>query len=246
MSNPQEGERLQKILARLGVGSRRVCEDLIRDGRITVNGEEASLGQRVDVDNDHVEIDGSPVPVRPDLVHRLLHKPAKVVCTSDDPQGRTTVVGLMPDDVRVFPVGRLDYETEGLLIMTNNGDLAHRLTHPSFGVDQEYLAHVDGTPDSGAGKALREGVELEDGITAPAKISVLQDGLVRLVIHEGPNRQVRRMCEAVGHPVLRLVRTRIGPISDPGLAAGSWRELSHAEVTDLYRSSGEIRYDHGP
>jgi len=246
MSNPQQGERLQKILARLGVGSRRVCEDLIRDGRITVNGEEASLGQRVDVDNDHVEIDGSPVPVRPDLVHRLLHKPAKVVCTSDDPQGRTTVVGLMPDDVRVFPVGRLDYETEGLLIMTNNGDLAHRLTHPSFGVDKEYLAHVDGTPNRGAVKALREGVELEDGITAPAKIAVLQDGLVRLVIHEGRNRQVRRMCEAVGHPVLRLVRTRIGPISDPGLAAGAWRELSHAEVADLYRSSGEIRYDHGP
>lgn len=245
MSNPPEGERLQKILARLGVGSRRVCEDLIRDGRISVNGEEASLGQRVDVDKDMVEIDGSPVPVRPDLVHRLLHKPANVMTTTDDPQGRTTVLDLMPEGVRVFPVGRLDYETEGLLIMTNDGDLTHRLTHPSFGVDKEYLAHVDGTPGRAAVKALREGVELDDGMTAPAKVSVLQDGLVRLVIHEGRNRQIRRMCEAVGHPVLRLVRTRIGPISDPALSAGTWRDLSHAEVTDLYRSSGEIRYAHG-
>ena len=236
-SVPAEGERLQKVLARLGVGSRRVCEDLIRDGRIFVNGEEASLGMRVNPDTDVVEIDGAPVPIRPDLVHYLLHKPAGVVSTASDPQGRRTVVELVPEEPRVFPVGRLDYETEGLLIVTNDGDLTHRLTHPSFGVDKEYLVHVEGTPSRGALKRLREGVELDDGVTAPAKVSHLQDGLLRIVIHEGRNRQVRRMCSAVGHEVVRLVRTRIGPITDPGLTAGTWRELEPDEVRSLYVAS---------
>lgn len=227
---PADGERLQKVLARAGIASRRVCEELIADGMVTVNGEVARIGQRVDVSSDVLEVDGALVSVNPDLVHYLLHKPAGVVSTASDPQGRPTVVELVPDTVRVFPVGRLDAETEGLLVLTNNGELTHRLTHPSFGVDKEYLAMVETKPSRGALRTLREGVELEDGITAPARVSLLDDRTLRIVIHEGRNRQVRRMCEAVGHPVTRLVRTRIGPLIDRQLKPGEWRELSGDEV----------------
>lgn len=232
-----EGERLQKVLARAGLGSRRVCDDLIADGRVSVNGRVAELGCRVDVEHDRVEVDGTPIGVRPGLVHYLLHKPAGVVTTADDPQGRPTVVELVPSEPRVFPVGRLDFDTEGLLLLTNDGELAHRLTHPSFGVDKEYLAEVEGRPDRGALARLRKGVELDDGLTAPAKVSLLGPSLVRLVIHEGRNRQVRRMLAAVGHPVVRLVRTRIGPLADPSLAAGQWRPLTQDEVRELERAS---------
>ena len=227
------GDRLQKVLARAGIASRRVCEELIEDGLVTVNGETARLGRRVDVATDVIEVDGALVAVNPDLVHYLLHKPAGVVSTASDPQGRPTVVDLVPDERRVFPVGRLDAETEGLLLLTNDGELTHRLTHPSFGVDKEYLALVEGKPSRGALRTLREGVELEDGITAPAKVSLLDDRTLRIVIHEGRNRQVRRMCEAVGHPVTRLVRTRIGPLIDRKLQAGEWRELTREELRSL-------------
>ncbi|MDH4169957.1 MAG: rRNA pseudouridine synthase [Acidimicrobiia bacterium] len=232
MSSP-EGERLQKVLARLGVGSRRHCEDLIADGRVLVNGAPARLGQRIHDTTDRVEIDGVPVPVRPDLVHYLLNKPAGVVTTAADPQGRPTVVQLVPDEPRVFPVGRLDFETEGLLVLTNDGELTHRLTHPSFGVEKEYLAHVEGRPGRGALRALRQGVELDDGVTAPATVAAIEPDVLRIVIHEGRNRQVRRMCEAVGHPVRRLVRSRIGPLHDRTLAPGEWRRLSLDEVRQL-------------
>jgi len=235
---PVEGERLQKVLARVGIGSRRVCEDLIRDGRVRVNGEVPVLGARVDIVSDKIEIDGSGVPVRPDLVYRLLHKPAGVVSTNKDPQGRKMVVDLVPATPRVFPIGRLDFETEGLIILTNDGDLTHLTTHPSFGVDKEYLAHVEGTPSRGSLRTLRQGVELDDGVTAPAKVSALQDGVLRIVIHEGRNRQVRRMFDAVGHRVKRLVRVRIGPIADSRLSAGEWRELDSGEVRALYRAAG--------
>ncbi|MCP5028107.1 MAG: rRNA pseudouridine synthase [Actinomycetia bacterium] len=231
-----EGERLQKVLARAGVASRRVCENYIEDGRVTVNGERARLGHRVDAAADAIEIDGVPITLNPSLVHYLLNKPAGVVTTASDPQGRPAVVGLVPDEPRVFPVGRLDLDTEGLLILTNDGTLTHRLTHPSFGVEKEYLAHVQGNPSPKALRALRHGVELDDGMTAPAKASSPGDGLIRLVIHEGRNRQVRRMCEAVGHPVTRLVRTRIGPVSDQKLRPGSWRSLTSDEVADLHRT----------
>lgn len=234
-----DGERLQKVLARLGIGSRRVCEDLITAGRITVDGEPATLGQRIDLDTARVEVDGSPVPVKPDLVYRLLHKPAGHVSTAKDPQGRPIVIDLVPAEPRVVPVGRLDLETEGLLLLTNDGDLTHRMTHPSFGVEKEYLAQVERPMSRGALRQLRDGVELDDGMTAPAKVSQPQPGMVKLVIHEGRNRQVRRMCDAVGHPVVRLVRTRIGPIADPSLAAGQWRELDPAEVRALYAASGD-------
>ena len=227
------GERLQKVLARTGFGSRRGCEELIDEGRVKVNGRTAVLGQRVDVEHDRVEVDGVPVGVRADLVHYLLNKPRGVVTTAQDPQGRPTVVSLVPDHPRVFPVGRLDADTEGLLILTNDGELAHRLTHPSFGVEKEYLAEVEGTPSPAALRRLREGVELEDGVTAPARASALAPNLVRISIHEGRNRQVRRMCAAVGHPVTRLVRTRIGPLAERGLAPGQWRGLTIAEVRAL-------------
>lgn len=236
MEDPSD-VRLQKVLARAGIGSRRVCEDLIAEGRVLVNGEVAELGRRINPDTDTVEVDGAPVGVRPGAVYYLLNKPTGVVTTADDPQGRKTVVELVPAEPRVFPVGRLDMDTEGLLILTNDGDLTHRLTHPSFGVTKEYLASVQGKPQRGALRTLREGVELEDGPTAPAQVSLLDDSLVRLVIHEGRNRQVRRMCEAVGHPVTRLVRTRIGPLIDRQLKPGEWRELTQDEVRQLERTT---------
>jgi 23S rRNA pseudouridine2605 synthase len=159
------------------------------------------------------------------------------VTTAADPQGRPTVVELVPDDPRVFPVGRLDVDTEGLLVLTNDGTLTHRLTHPSFGVDKEYLAWVDGRPTRGALRRLRQGVELDDGPTAPAEASLAAPDLIRLTIHEGRNRQVRRMCEAIGHPVLRLVRHRIGPLTDRALKPGRWRPLTTDEVRALERAT---------
>ena len=235
-----DGDRLQKVLARVGFGSRRVCEELIADGRVTVNGDVAELGRRVDVDTDRVEVDGVPVPVRPGLVPYLLNKPRGVVTTASDPQGRRTVVEMVPDEPRVFPVGRLDYETEGLLLLTNDGDLAHLLTHPSRGVPRTYLAEVEGVPNKAALRALRDGVDLEDGRTAPARVRIAQSQgggtALEVVIHEGRNRQVRRMCEAVGHPVRRLVRTRFGPIADHRLAPGAWRALTSDEVRSLWQA----------
>ncbi len=217
----------------MGVGSRRVCEELIVDGRVTVNGEVPVLGRRVDPSVDRVELDGVPLPIQPDLVHYLVNKPAGVVSTVEDTHGRPTVVSLVPDEPRVYPVGRLDMDSEGLLILTNDGELTHRLTHPSFGVAKEYLVHVEGPPTSGEVRRLREGVELEDGLTAPARVSVVAPDLLRIVIHEGRNRQVRRMCDSVGHPVLRLVRTRIGPLTDPSLGPGAYRRLTFDEVRTL-------------
>ncbi|HZU78741.1 MAG TPA: pseudouridine synthase [Acidimicrobiales bacterium] len=237
---PEEGsgERLQKVLARAGYGSRRACEELIESGRVTVNGDVAVLGRRVDTTEDRVAVDGAPVPLLPGLVHYLLNKPRGVITTADDPQGRPTVVSFVPEQPRVFPVGRLDADTEGLLVLTNDGELAQRLTHPSFGVDKEYLAEVEGKPGPAALRTLREGVELADGRTAPATVGVLGPGVLRIVIHEGRNRQVRRMCDAVGHPVRRLVRTRIGPLTDASLAPGEWRPLTPAEVRALGEAAG--------
>jgi 23S rRNA pseudouridine2605 synthase len=236
------GERLQKVLARHGFGSRRVAEELIEDGRVTVNGEVAVLGARVDPERDRVEVDGVPTGVRPDLVHYLLNKPPGVVTTAADPQGRSTVVELVPGEPRVFPVGRLDADTEGLLLLTNDGDLAHRLTHPSYGVDKEYVAWVEGRPSRAALRRLREGVDLDDGRTAPAQASLLEPDVIRLTIHQGRTRQVRRMCEAIGHPVRRLVRVRIGPLADRGLPPGSWRPLTTEEIRSLEQAAaGEFK-----
>lgn len=239
------GERLQKVLAERGWGSRRACEELIAAGRVTVNGEVAVLGRRVEADRDRVEVDGAPVGLRPGLVYYLLNKPAGVVTTASDTHGRRTVVELVPDEPRVFAVGRLDLDTEGLLLLTNDGDLAHHLTHPSRGIEKEYLVEVAGGPvAAGKLRVLREGVELDDGLTAPAKVAQPSPGVLRITIHEGRNRQVRRMCEAIGHPVRRLVRTRIGPLRDQQLAPGEWRLLTVDEVRLLSTATATApRYD---
>ena len=226
------------MLARAGFGSRRACEELIEAGRATVNGEVATLGRRVDPGSDRIAVDGVAVPAAPGLVYYLLNKPAGVVTTASDPEGRPIVVDLVPASPRVFPVGRLDYHTEGLLLLTNDGELAHGLAHPSRGVEKEYLAEVVGVPGRAALRRLREGVDLDDGPTAPARVRVVQrlpqGAALEIVIHEGRHRQVRRMCEAVGHPVRRLVRTRIGPLVDHRLAPGRWRPLDPSEVRALY------------
>ncbi len=225
-----QGERLQKVLAAVGFGSRRTCEDLISAGRVTVNGEVAILGRRVEPETDLVEVDGAPIGVKPGLVYYVLNKPAGVVTTSADTHGRRTVMDIVPAEPRVFAIGRLDLETEGLLLITNDGELANRIAHPSHGVDKEYLAEVEGGEvPAGKIRQLRQGVELDDGVTAPAKVSQPEPGVLRIVIHEGKNRQVRRMCDAIGHPVSRLVRTRIGPMSDRSLQPGEWREWTSDE-----------------
>jgi len=205
---------------------------------VTVNDEVAVLGRRVDAEHDRIQVDSVPVGVRPGLVYYLLNKPAGVVSTASDPEGRSTVTELVPPDPQVHPVGRLDAASEGLLLLTNDGDLTFRLTHPSFGVEKEYLVSVEGIPSGGALRTLREGVNLDDGKTAPAKVSQPAPSLLRITIHEGRKRQVRRMCEAVGHPVTRLVRTRIGPLRDPRLGPGHWRELTISEVRELERAAG--------
>jgi 23S rRNA pseudouridine2605 synthase len=235
--NAPAGERLQKVLARAGFGSRRVCEQLIAAGRVAVNGEPAVLGRRVDPAADRVTVDGVPVAAGVDLVHYLLNKPPGVVTTAADPEGRATVLDLVPRDPRVFPIGRLDYDTEGLLILTNDGELANLLAHPRHGVEKTYLAEVEGVPSPATVRRLREGVHLDDGMTRPARVRVVKGPggrrALELVIHEGRNRQVRRMCDAVGHPVRRLVRTRIGPVADTRLRPGKWRWLTPREVRAL-------------
>lgn len=233
-----DGERLQKTLARAGFGSRRSCEILISEGRVTVDGRVAELGNRVDPETQIICVDGALAPTAQHNVYFLVNKPDGVVTTASDPQGRPTVMDLVESPVRVFPVGRLDMNTEGLLILTNDGRLAHLLTHPSSGIAKEYLVRVEGDPSPSDIRRLREGVELDDGVTSPAQVSRVSEGLLRIVIHEGRNRQVRRMCSAVGHEVVRLVRTRIGPLQDATLSPGSSRQLSLAEVRRLMESVG--------
>jgi 23S rRNA pseudouridine2605 synthase len=237
-----EGERLQKVLARAGLGSRRACEELIAAGRVRVNGEVAVLGRRVDPAHDSVEYDGVPVIVDDTVVHWLLNKPAGYVTTARDPEGRATVLDLVPGHPRVFPAGRLDRDTEGLLVLTNDGDLAQLLMHPRHGVEKEYFAEVDGVPTPGALRTLRNGVDLDDGRTQPARVRLVQESAggtsaLEIVVKEGRKRMVRRMCAAVGHPVRRLVRTRIGPLRDARLQPGAWRALRPDEVRALYAAA---------
>ncbi len=231
----EEGERVQKVMARVGLGSRRASEILIADGRVAINGETIELGARFKPE-DELSVDGKIYSTQTDAVTYLLNKPTGVITTASDPQGRPTVVGLVPAEPRVFPVGRLDLDTEGLLLLTNDGGLAHRLTHPSFGIEKEYLVEVKGQLSRQAVRKLREGVELEDGMTSPAKAAIVEPNLLKLTIHEGRNRQVRRMCEAVDHPVVRLVRSRIGPIVDPKLKPGFSRRLTGDELLELQRA----------
>ena len=227
--------RLNAYLARAGVASRRGADELIRAGRVRVNGEEAGLATFVSA-RDRVEVDGRPVEPEP-LTYVLLHKPAGVVTTARDPQGRPTVVGLVGHERRVVPVGRLDADTTGVLLLTNDGPLAHRLAHPRYEVDKVYEAEVEGDPSAEAVRRLAEGVELEDGLTAPAQVRRLGPGRLELVLHEGRKRQVRRMCEAVGHPVRALHRREYAGLMVDDLAPGDWRELTADEVKRLHTLS---------
>jgi 23S rRNA pseudouridine2605 synthase len=225
--------RLNAWLARAGVASRRGADELIKAGRVTVNGEPGQLNTFVAA-RDRVELDGRPL-ARQKLAYVLLNKPTGVVTTARDPGGRPTVVALVGHATRVVPVGRLDADTTGALLLTNDGELAHRLAHPRYEVDKVYVAEVEGDPSPETLAALERGVELDDGRTAPAQARRLARGRVELVIHEGRNHQVKRMLAAVGHPVRSLNRTRYGPLTVKGLAAGEWRELTPAEVESLRR-----------
>lgn len=210
---------------------------------MTVDGEPAHLGQKIDPATARVEVDGIPLPVKPDQVYVLLNKPTGVVSTTDDPQGRPTVVELVGAGLRVYPVGRLDVHSEGLMLLTNDGDLTEKVTHPRYGVTKTYLALVQGEPSDKAIRLLTRGIELDDG-PATARTARLIDrhgeaALVEIVMGEGRKREVRRMLEAVGHPVRRLVRTAIGPLRDRRLKPGEWRHLAIDEVRDLYAAADE-------
>jgi 23S rRNA pseudouridine2605 synthase len=220
--------RLNAFLARAGVASRRRADELIKAGRVTVNGEAGQLNTVVAA-RDRVEVDGEEV-ARQRLAYVLLHKPAGVVTTARDPQGRPTVVELVPPEPRVVPVGRLDADTTGVLLLTNDGRLAHRLAHPRYGVEKTYEAEVDGDPDEDALQRLRDGIDLDDGRTAPARARRLGPGRVELVLHEGRKHQVKRMLAAVGHPVLRLHRVAYAGLTLEGLELGECRELEPSEV----------------
>ena len=224
--------RLNAFLARAGVASRRKADELIKAGRVFVNGEPGLLNTFVSA-RDRVEVDGRVVTLQR-LAYVLLNKPTGVVTTASDPQGRPTVVDLVGHEVRVVPVGRLDVDTTGALLLTNDGELAHRLAHPKYEVENVYEADVEGEPSDEALRRLAEGVELEDGVTAPADVRRLGPSKVELSIHEGRNRQVRRMLEAVGHPVRRLHRSRYAGLTLDGLNPSEWRELGESEVESLH------------
>jgi len=225
------GMRLNAYLARAGVASRRRADDLIKAGRVTVNGEPGQLNTFVG-SRDRVELDGRPLERQP-LAYVLLHKPAATVTTARDPQGRATVVQLVDHPARVVPVGRLDADTTGALLLTNDGELAHRLAHPRYGVEKVSEAEVEGRPSDEALERLREGIDLEEGRTAPAAARLLGPSTVELTLHEGRKHQVKRMLAAVGHPVTRLHRSRYAGLTLEGLEPGVWRELEPGELARL-------------
>jgi 23S rRNA pseudouridine2605 synthase len=228
--------RLNAYLARAGVASRRGADELIKAGRVRVNSRPGELNTFVGPD-DNVELDGTPV-AKERLAYVLLHKPAGVITTARDPRGRRTVLDLLPASPRVVPVGRLDADTTGVLLLTNDGRLAHRLGHPRYEVDKVYEAEVEGDPDTDALRQLANGVELEDGPTAPARARRLGRGRIELTIHEGRKHQVKRMCEAVGHPVRCLHRSRYAGLGLESLEPGEWRALTRAEVERLRAQVG--------
>jgi 23S rRNA pseudouridine2605 synthase len=238
------GVRLQKVLAAAGVGSRRSCEEMIGAGRVEVDGEVVRrFGARVDPKTQVIRVDGKRIPASEDLVYLALNKPAGVLSTMSDDRGRQTIADLVADHgERLFHVGRLDYETEGLILLTNDGELAHRLAHPRYRVLKTYLAEVQGPVQRDLGRRLTTGVELDDGIVAADRFRVVEQAgqrvLVEITLHEGRKHVVRRMLAQVGHPVIRLVRTQVGPISLGSLRPGTSRRLSVAEVGNLYAAVG--------
>lgn len=232
----QEAQRLQKLLAHAGVASRRVVEDMIDEGRISVNGKVAELGEKA-LMTDEICVDGIKIPLETDLVWFLLNKPSNVLSSASDDRDRKTVVDLIDTDKRIFPVGRLDINTTGLIILTNDGELTNFLTHPKYGVDKTYVARVEGHVQNAQVEELQNGVELDDGITSPAKVKVVarksDQSVLEITIHEGRNRQIRRMASAIGHEVISLHRVAIGPISDKKLKVGEYRKLEMSEVMAL-------------
>jgi pseudouridine synthase len=236
--------RLNRFLAAAGVASRRRCDDFIRRGRVTVNGTPiVELGTRVDPEHDEVAVDGVRVEPPRDRRTLALHKPPEVLVAATDSRGRATVADLLNDvPGRVFPVGRLDYRSEGLLLFTNDGDLAYRLTHPRFKVEKLYLVDVAGTVSPGVIEGLRRGVMLEDGPTQPARVRLLdrrkRHDVLEIELREGRKRQIRRMLAVFGHEIRRLRRVRFGPIELGGLPPGLWRSLAAAEVLELRRAVG--------
>ena len=230
--------RLNAFLGRAGVASRRKADELIKAGRVRVNSEPGELNTFVE-SRDLVEVDAQPV-AKQALAYVLLNKPAGVVTTASDPQRRQTVVSLVGHELRVVPVGRLDVDTTGVLLLTNDGPLAHRLAHPRYGVEKVYEVETWKEPNDDALRRLADGVELEDGVTSPARVRRLGAARIELVLHEGRNRQVRRMCEAIGHRVRRLHRSLYAGLGVDGLPPGTWRELTSSEV-ELLRRSGQPR-----
>jgi pseudouridine synthase len=238
------GVRLQKVLAEAGVGSRRHCEELIGAGRVEVDGETVRrFGARVDPDHQVIRVDGKRIPAKPGLVYLAFNKPVKVLTAMSDPRGRKTVTDFLGErSERLFHIGRLDYDTEGLMLLTNDGELAHRLAHPSFEVAKTYLAEVTGPVPKDLGRRLMAGVELDDGVASADRFRVVDRSgnraLVEIVLHEGRKHIVRRMLAATGHPVSRLVRTDVGPIKLGNLKPGSTRELTTAEIGELFAAVG--------
>jgi 23S rRNA pseudouridine2605 synthase len=238
------GVRLQKVLASVGVGSRRYCEELIGAGRVEVDGEIVRrFGARVDPQRQVIRVDGRRIPAREDLVYVALNKPAGVLTSMSDSRGRKTMTDLLGDTPeRLFHVGRLDYDTEGLMLLMNDGELAHRLSHPRFGVPKTYLAEVPGPVPRDLGRQLIAGIELDDGVASADKFRVVEQvsgrALVEITLHEGRKHIVKRMLAAAGHPVSRLVRTQVGPVSLGSLRPGTTRQLSAKEVGDLYAAVG--------
>lgn len=229
--------RIQKAIARAGLMSRRAAEEAMVEGRVRLNGEPVVLGDRVDPERDVLTVDGAPIPVREDLETHLLYKPVGIISTADDPRGRRTVVDLIPSEQRLYPVGRLDADSEGLILVSNDGELTDRVTHPRYGITKTYLVEVSGRPDRSTLRRLTDGVDLDDG-PAKARSARLVDArpdraLVEVVMVEGRNREVRRMFDVLGHEVRRLVRTAIGTISDPNLSPGDSRLLSPTEIKKL-------------
>ena len=244
LTDVPDGVRLQKVLAEAGVGSRRYCEELIGEGRVEVDGETVRrFGARVDPEHQIIKVDGRRIPAKPGLVYLAFNKPPKVLTAMSDPRGRKTVADFLGDRAeRLFHIGRLDYDTEGLMLLTNDGELAHRLAHPSFEVAKTYLAEVTGPVPKDLGRRLATGVELDDGVASADRFRVIDRSgnrtLVEITLHEGRKHIVRRMLAATGHPVTRLVRTDVGPIKLGQLKPGHSRELSTREIGELYAAVG--------
>ena len=232
--------RIQKAIANAGLMSRRKAEEAVEEGRVALDGNPTRLGDRVDVENQTLTLDGVPLPVNPQIETHLLYKPVGVISTAADPQGRKTVVDLISSDKRLYPVGRLDADSEGLILISNDGELTNRITHPRYGITKKYLAMVDGVPSTSKLRRLVSGVELEDGVARARSARLMESSegrsLVEMVMVEGRNREVRRMLASIGHETTRLVRTAIGPIIDQDLQPGESRTLSASEVRNLFES----------